>query len=108
MDKQTVKKLKQNQRRSSVEVLADLRSEGMKIESASRGESEISASYSPSTASVNKVGKYSYKSLRNTKPPHPSQTPPEQTIPTANYNRQQPRRPPQEKTCYNCGNKFFR
>ena len=55
---------------------------------------------------MNKVGKYSYKSLRNTKPRHPSQTPPEQTQPTANYNRQQPRRPPQEKTCYNCGNKF--
>ena len=44
--------------------LSDLRHEGMKIESAMRGESEIAAAYNIPT-SVNKIGKYSYKSLKN-------------------------------------------
>ena len=55
--------------------LGELRLEGMKIEAATRGESEIAASNTP--VAVNKVGKYSYKSLRNKSKP---QSPPtEQT-----------------------------
>ena len=62
---------------------ANLRMEGMKIESAMRGESEISSS---GGMNVNKVGKYSYKNLRNK-----SKQRPEAAIPRKPYNNQHAR-----------------
>ena len=79
--------------------LGNLRKEGMKIESAVRGDSEITTP--DISATVNKVGKYSYKTLRaKAKPQQPL---PEQ--PPKQFNRQ-PRTAPKEKSCYNCGNPF--
>ena len=83
--------------------LASLRHEGMKIESAIRGESEIS---NGDKVDVHKLGKYSYKTMKNNYP--------RQQQPISNEiikNKQPPpnrgpMRNPQEKTCYNCGYKF--
>ena len=82
--------------------LTDLRKEGMKMESAMRGESEISAG---SDAGVNKIGKYSYKSLKNNtqKPPKPAN---EGTI-RRQYYQQPNKTPPKEKECFNCGKSFI-
>ena len=80
--------------------LDDLRKEGMKIESAMKGEAEISNS---AVIDVNKVGKYSYKTLKNNsyKPQQSySSESKEKTQPTQNRNA------PKEKTCYNCGYTF--
>ena len=63
--------------------LGALRQEGMKIESAMRGESEISGG---DGINVNKVGKYSYKTLRNNKPAQ-RQAPPDE-IPRKPYVQQ--------------------
>ena len=66
--------------------LASLRTEGMKMESALKGGSEIGGG-----GAVNKVGKYSFK---NTKQPPQSQLPPQ--------NQQQR----QKRKCYHCGTEF--
>ena len=61
--------------------LAELRTEGMKLESASRGEEKLSHS-----SAVNKVGKYSYKNSSN--------EPKDRTTSKSN------------KQCYRCGDPF--
>ena len=78
--------------------LSDLRLEGMRIESAMRGESEISNE----NTNVNKLGKYSYKTLNNNpKQPRPSSV--QQRPPSV----QQPKKGfPKSKSCFNCGYNF--
>ena len=63
--------------------LTELRTEGMKLESASRGEEKLSHS-----SSVNKVGKYSYKNRDN-----------------SNESKDRPT-PKTNKQCYRCGDPF--
>ena len=63
--------------------LADLRSEGMKLESASRGEEKLSQS-----AAVNKVGRYSYKNLEKSS------------------SRDGPPNSNSDKQCFRCGEPF--
>lgn len=93
--------------------LEQLRHEGMQIEAAMRGESEISSS---DGIGVNKIGKYSYKTLKgnaqkNQRPQHEesSRRQYHQSInqfPRKEHNNQTTRTPPKEKTCFNCGNPF--
>ena len=66
--------------------LKDLRVEGMKLESASRGEAEISGS-----AEVNKLGRYSYSNIRSQQTPR--------------YH-DRGKQFSKEITCYNCDEKF--
>jgi hypothetical protein len=64
--------------------LKDLRQEGMKLESAARGEAEISGG-----TEINRLGKYSYQTIRQ------------------NANSQVNRKSPQKETnCYNCHQNF--
>ena len=75
--------------------LVDLRSEGMKMESASRGEDSIS---SATVANINKMGAYSFGNLKNAKDQQKQyQTPKPQNPATGTG-----------KKCYRCGDKFSR
>ena len=65
--------------------LKDLRQEGMKLESAARGEAEISGG-----AEVNKLGKYSYSTINK------QHRPPSQGAVKKTY---------KEIICYNCNDK---
>ena len=82
--------------------LNELRQEGMKIEAAMRGESELSAN--DHSSSVNKIGKYSYKSLKSNQQKNFQPSSEQKSTTPRNY--QTNKLQPIEKKCYNCGNGF--